>query len=104
MADMRIDQCFRVEVWRGHWMLRSVHATEAAARKDSVSVGRGVRVRIVPGTRRVATWRNAEKPGAAQSHRETAFDQMVIRRQANAYHKSGCNGTELLADPEKELS
>ena len=101
---MQIVQCYRVYVWRGHWQLRSVHDSAAEARHDSIGVGRGVRVRIIPGTRRVATWRNAEKPGAARTHRETAFDQMVIRRQANAYHKSGCNGTELLADPEKELS
>jgi hypothetical protein len=101
MSAMRTVECFRVYVRRGHWQLRTVCDTAAEVRAAVAAVERGVSVRIVPGTRQVASWRNAEAPTAARAHRESAFDQMVIRRQAHAYHKSGCNGTELLADPEK---
>ena len=100
MAEMVERPCYRVFVFNGHWQLRATCETGKDVRDVLAGVERGVRVRIEPGTRRRASWRNAEAPGAARAHRESAFDQMAIRRQAHAYHKSGCNGTELLA-PEK---
>ena len=104
MAEMVDKPCYRIRVWRGHWQLLCVCDTTAEVRKVLAGLERGLRVQIEPGTRRVASWRNAEAPNAARAHRESAFDQMVIRRQAHAYHKSGCNGTELLADPEKGIT
>jgi hypothetical protein len=99
---MVTKRCFRLYVWRGHWQLRSTHDTLDQVRAEVGRVGRGVRVQVIPGTRKVAQGRNGDPPSASRAHRESASDQMVIRRQAHAYHKSGCNGTELLADPAKE--
>ena len=98
MAEMIELPCYRIYVRRGHWQLRSVCDTAEEVRAALQGLERGLTVSIRPGTRKVATWRNPEAPGAARAHRESASDQMVIRRQAHAYHKSGCNGTELLAD------
>lgn len=95
MAEMRTIACFRLYVWRGHWQLRTVCDTADEARRAVAGLERGVRVRIVPGTRRVASFSQAPAPTAAQKFREQQADRMVIRRQALTYYKSGSNGTEV---------
>lgn len=102
MTEMVTVPCWDVQVWRGHWQLRSTHASAAAAQQE-VTAGRRrdphVRLRVIQRTRRVASFTQAPAPTAAQRFREAQADRMVIRRQAFTYYKSGSNGTEVLQPP-----
>ena len=102
MSNTVIVPCWRVYVWRGHWQVRSSHDTAGAARLALLVAQRRDRFdrfRIVEATRRVATFVQPPAPTEAQRFRERQADQMVIRRQAHTYYKSGCNGTEILQPP-----
>lgn len=99
MTEMHTVECYRVYVFRGHWQLRAVCDTVPEVRAELTKLGRNVRVRITPGTRRVASFTQAPAPTAAQKFREQQADKMVIRRQAFTYYKSGSNGTEVLQPP-----
>ena len=90
--------CYDVQVWKGHWMVRSTHDTFESAHR---AVMNGLRqnpklhYRYVERVRRVPTFRQPNAPTAAQKFREEQADKMVIRRQALTYYKSGSNGTEV---------
>ena len=104
MTEMVTVPCFDVQVWRGHWQVRSSHPTLQAAQRE-VAAGRQrdrhVRLRVVEGQRRVASYSQAPAPTAAQKFREQQADRMVIRRQAFTYYKSGSNGTEVPQVPKE---
>ena len=94
-------ECYRVYGWsRGRWTLRSTHPTysEAADAAEFLFHRDRTHTRVSLGTRRVAAMTEAPAPTAAQRHREAQADAMVLRRQTHAYFKSGCNGTELIAE------
>ena len=95
MTQMITRDCFRVYVWNGHWQQRSVCDTADEVRSVVADIERPARVRVVPGTRKVASYTQPPTPTDAQRFREQQSDQMVIRRQALAYYKSGSNGTEV---------
>lgn len=106
MAEVKRVPCWRIDVWRGHWQLRSIHDTEAEARLQFLVQRRQHRFdrfRIVASTRRVATYTEAPAPTQARRFREAQADRMVVRRQAFSYYKSGSNGTEV-PQPPKEAS
>ena len=48
------------------------------------------------GTRRVASYAEANAPSEQQRFRHEQADRMFQRRLDTAYHKSGCNGTEII--------
>lgn len=99
MARQMIDQlCWDVQVWKGHWMVRSTHDSFESAQR---AVRNGLRqnpklhYRFVERVRRVASYAQPPAPTAAQQFREQQADKMAIRRQALTYYKSGSNGTEV---------
>lgn len=90
--------CWRLYIWRGHWLMRSVHDSLESAQAEAVTLQLAdphVRLRVGQSTRRIAVMEEAPAPTEAQRFREQQADRMVIRRQALAYYKSGSNGTEL---------
>ena len=95
--------CWKLVVYKGHWMVKSTHDTPAAAMAARRAAQRDYTgTRIVESTRKVATWVQPPPPTEARRFREQQADNMVLHRQANQYFKSGCNGTELVALPKKE--
>lgn len=91
--------CWRVYGWgKGRWTLRSTHFTpdEAADAAEYLCLRYRVKTRVLASTHRVASMTEAPAPTEAQRFRERQADQMVLRRQAFTYFKSGCNGTELI--------
>ena len=91
--------CWRVYGWsKGRWTLRSTHATEDDANEHAEALWHRSRVkaRVQQATTHRAVASEALGIGDAQRFREEQSDRMVIRRQAFAYFKSGCNGTELI--------
>lgn len=91
--------CWRVYGWsRGRWTLRSTHdtAADAAEHAEALCHKSRIRTKVQECKTRRAMAQEPSAPTAAQRFREQQFDQMVIRRQAFAYYKSGSNGTELL--------
>lgn len=91
--------CWRLSVWKGHWVERSVHDTPEDALRAAARVERGVRSRIIPGTRKKAYFRQPDRPTEARRHREAIADAMVVRAQHMKLYKSSSNGTELATIP-----
>lgn len=82
--------CWKLQVLKGHWMVKSSHDTLHAARREQQAVRSDyTRTRIVESTRRVAMWTQPLPPTEAQRFREQQADQLVLQRQANQYFKSG---------------
>ena len=107
MTNVEVQPCWRVWGWNRatlQWTVRSQHPThdEAVTASHYLIDHFLIRARITESTRRVAVHTEAHAPTTAQEFRHQQFDRMVIRRQTHAYFKSGCNGTELLHNTEKE--
>ena len=101
MTASRVVQSFDLDVWRGHWMLRSRHDTRADLRVAIVNLGPGVRWRVRETTRRVIEFKQPDRPTQARVHREAIADAMTIRAQAMKLYKSSANGSELATIPEE---
>lgn len=101
MTVSRIVTSFDLDVYRGHWMLRSRHDTRADLRVAIVKLGPGVRWRVRQTTRRVIEFKQPDRPTQARAHREAVSDAMTIRAQAMKLYKSSSNGTELATIPEE---
>ena len=93
--------CFDLYVWRGHWVLRSRHRTQADLLKALAAVESGVRSQVRRATCRVAGFTQPDRPTEARRHREAVADAMVVRRQAFKLYKSSSNGTELASVPKE---
>lgn len=103
-ATTAVD-CWRVYGWsRGRWTLRAMYfdADEAAEQAEALHHKLRIRTRVQHVVRRVPAVTPPPSPTVAQLFREQQSDQMVIRRQALAYFKSGSNGTEIPALPTRE--
>ena len=90
---------FRVYGWnRGRWTLRETYSDgfEAAEQAEALHHRTGCRTKIVIGTRRVASYTQPPAPSEQQQFRHQQADLMFQRRLDTAYHKSGCNGTEII--------
>jgi hypothetical protein len=90
---------YRVYGWnRGRWTLRDTYSDgfEAAEQAEALHHRTGCRTKIVIGTRRVASYTQANAPSEQQRFRHEQADRMFQRRLDTAYHKSGCNGTEII--------
>lgn len=95
-------RCWRVYVHRnGRWLLRSTCDTPKQLREVTDSIGGGVRVRIVPGTRKAAHYKEPNPPNDTRRHVEQQAEKMVLRRQAMSVFKTGSNGTEIRHVPEE---
>ena len=101
MTISRIAPCLDLYVWRGHWMLRSRHDTNAELLDALSMVEPGVRMRVRRSTRRVIEFSQPDRPTQARAHREAVADAMTIRAQAMKLYKSSSNGTELASIPEE---
>ena len=90
---------YRVYGWnRGRWTLRATYSDgfEAAEQAEALHHRTGCRTKVVIGTRRVASYAEANAPSEQQRFRHEQADRMFQRRLDTAYHKSGCNGTEII--------
>ena len=90
---------YRVFGWgRGRWTLRATYSDgfEAAEQAEALHHRTGCRTKVVIGTRRVASYAEANAPSEQQRFRHEQADRMFQRRLDTAYHKSGCNGTEII--------
>ena len=101
MTAFRIVPSFDLDVYRGHWMLRSRHDTRADLHAAIVNLGPSVRWRVRQTTRRAVGFRQPDRPTAARAHREAVADAMTVRAQAMKLYKSSANGTELASIPEE---
>ena len=101
MTAFRVVPSFDLDVYRGHWMLRSRHDTRADLRAAIVNLGPSVRWRVRQTTRRVVGFRQPDRPTAARAHREAVADAMTVRAQAMKLYKSSANGTELASIPKE---
>jgi len=90
---------FRVYGWgRGRWTLRGTYADHDEAQEQAEALGHRLKIRtkVVVGTQRVASYTQAPAPTEQQRFRHQQADLMLQRRLDTAYHKSGCNGTEII--------
>ena len=99
MRIVTTQPCWEVQVWNGHWQTRSRHSTPAAAQRDMLRRRPGERLRVFATTRRVAVQTEPVRSAQAQAFRERRAEEMMVRRQALAYYKSGSNGTEIPSLP-----
>ncbi len=101
MTVSRAVKSFDLDVYRGHWMLRSRHDTHADLLAAIARVEPSVRWRVRCTTRRVIEFKQPDSPTQARAHREAVADAMTIRAQAMKLYKSSSNGTELATIPEE---
>lgn len=90
---------YRVYGWgKGRWTLRDTYtdATEAAEQAEALHHRLKIRTKVVVGTQRIASYTQPPAPTEQQRFRHEQFDLMFQRRLDTAYHKSGCNGTEII--------
>lgn len=99
MTAMVTIPAYRVFGWsRGRWTLRDVYrdADEAAEQAEALHHRLKIRTKVVVGTQRVAGLVQPPAPTEAARFRALQGDLMLQRRLDTAYHKSGCNGTEII--------
>lgn len=88
-------------VWRGHWVLRSRHGSQAELLKALALAEVGLRTQVRKSTRRVVGLKQPDRPTEARRHREAIADAMALRAQHMKLYKSSSNGTELATIPEE---
>ena len=91
---------FRVYGWnRGRWTLRATYTDcdEAHELAEALCHRLKIRTKVVTGTQRVASYTQPPAPSEQQQFRHQQADLMFQRRLDTAYHKSGCNGTEIIS-------
>jgi hypothetical protein len=91
---------FRVYGWsRGRWTLRATYSSESEAVEQAEALHHRqlIRTKVEQGTRRVASYTQPHAPSEQQQFRHQQADLMFQRRLDTAYHKSGCNGTEIIS-------
>ena len=101
MTVSRSVSCFDLDVYRGHWVLRSRHDTHDDLLAAIAKVEPSVRWRVRRTTRRAVGFRQPDRPTEARRHREAVSDRMTVRAQAMKLYKSSANGTELASIPEE---
>lgn len=97
MTATTVDS-WRVYGWgRGRWTLRGIYfdAEEAAEQAEYLHHRYRIRAKVVAAARQVCADTPPAPPTVARRFRQRQADQMVERRQALAYYKSGSNGTEI---------
>lgn len=90
---------YRVYGWnRGRWTLRDTYTdpTEASEQAEALHHRLKIRTKVVVGTQRIASYSQPHAPTEAARFRAQQFDRIFQRRLDTAYHKSGCNGTEII--------
>lgn len=90
---------YRVFGWgKGRWTLRGTYADHDEAREQAEALchRQKIRTKVVVGTQRIASYTQPSAPTEQQQFRHEQFDRMFQRRLDTAYHKSGCNGTEII--------
>lgn len=90
---------YRVYGWgKGRWTLRGTYTDhdEAHEQAEALCHRLKIRTKVVVGTQRVASYTQPNPPTEAERFRAQQGDLMFQRRLDTAYHKSGCNGTEII--------
>ena len=99
MTAMVSVPAYRVFGWgKGRWTLRGTYTDhdEAHEQAEALCHRLKIRAKVVVGTQLVASYTQPPAPTEQQRFRHQQADLMFQRRLDTAYHKSGCNGTEII--------